>query len=548
MRGASLLAVFLLLATGAASVFAQGSPVSVAIDASNVLGATNPNLVGFAFDPRVDQVRAAPDEGFPPLRSRTFRWDVSFQDLVDCPTTNFKPGRLAQLQANADEVQRLGAEAILILDYMPPCLADTYPGDPRDSTRLPPKDPAAWQDVVQRLAYAMGPVRVAAGKRAVRYFEVWNEPDWFFYQGTQAEFLTNILKPAGQAVASVAAASRVDLRFGICGCLFPDPNWMIPMMNFAQQSGIPLGFISWHYYMNYPFIGPDGVEPGLPPQLAPYGQRNPTASPESYVIQIGQVRQWAQASLGRVPELMIDEWNLSAGGFDKRMDSNDGAAAQEAILAAFASAGLDRAALFAAFDGYTNDVYGNPLPPRYGGWGVVDRFYKRKPAWYGQWMWEQLGPQQLPSPQDPTGGIWTAAARGNNGVEVLLASWLASNPQDRDLALSVTGLTPGKWSAAYYRVSAAHSGSMDPAEMHAAVVGSDQTVRLATALPAQSVLLVKLTPAQTAGAPGSTTTAAGTPTLPQTSPQPSALAVITLLAAIFLLAWHLVGFRAVHKG
>ena len=429
----------------------------------------------------------------------------------------FDPTRLAQLQSNLDVVDQAGADAILILDYMPRCLADTYPGDPRDPTRLPPKDPAVWQSVVQQLAQTAGPGRVAQGKRPVRYFEVWNEPDWLFYQGSQAEFMTNILEPAGRGVAAVAAKSGVDLRFGVCGCLVPDPAWMVPMLQVAKQSGIPIGFVSWHYYANYPFTGPDGPEPSFPVQFAPvlqlYGQKNPTASPESYVIQTGQVRQWVQASLGHIPELMIDEWNISAGGFDKRMDTNEGAAFQAATLAAFASVDLDRASLFAAYDGYTKDIYGNPLPPRYGGWGVVDRANYRKPAWYAQWMWEQLGPTRLASPQDPIGGNWTGAAASAAGVQVLTSSFLASNAQDHDLALSVGGLSRGAWSAAIFRVDGTHPGSTQPAEVQKVVVRADRIAHLDTSLPAQSVVLVELSPTGSA-APG---VPANVASLPNTS-------------------------------
>src|SRR5436305_1605377 len=189
---------------------------------------------------------------------------------------------------------------------------------------------------------------------------------------------------------------------------------MIPLMAETRAAGIPVGFVSWHYYGNYPFIWPDGVEPLFPKQVTPalslLGQRNPVASPQTYLVQLDQVRTWAQTALGYVPEIMVDEWNLSAGGFDKRMDTNVGAAFQTATLAALASDGLDRAALYASVDPNDRDIDGNPLPARYGGWGVLDRSLARKPAWYAQWMWGRLAGLRLGSPQDVVGGVWTAAA------------------------------------------------------------------------------------------------------------------------------------------
>ena len=477
-----LLTALVLPALPAAQATAGAQPVGVAVDASHPGQPVDPNLVGFAFDRRVDQ------PAFTPLTSRTFRLDAGLQDLVACPSSSLRPDRLAALQASLDEIEAAGAEAIVILDYMPPCLADTYPGDPRDPTKAPPRDAGVWQQVITDLVTAIGPGRVAAGHKAVRYYEVWNEPDWVFFEGTQQQFLTNVMTPAGRAVAGVAAATGLDLRFGVCGCLFADPSWMIPLLAAARQAGIPVGFVSWHYYGNYPFIGPDGVEPSFPSALAPI-----VGLDEQYLVQIDRVREWSRATLGHVPELVIDEWNLSAGGFDKRMDTNEGAAFQAATLAAVASDHLDRAALFSAVDPYDRDVNGNPLPARYGGWGVVDRSLARKPAWYAQWMWERLQGRLLVSPQEPAGGVWTAAARERARVDVLVASFLASGATDRTLHLRVAGLSRGKRATVHlYRVDASHPGSTVPAETRSARVARDGTLDLATSLPAQSVVLAEI--------------------------------------------------------
>jgi len=493
---AGVLAV-LLVSAGAAIQTSQvgattGSTASVAVDATHPAGPVNPNLLGFAFDPRVDQ------PGFTPLPSKTFRMDVGFQDLVACPQGTIIPDRLAALQQRLDEIEAAGADAILILDYMPPCLADTAPGDPRDPIKLPPKDPATWQRLVTQLVTATGPGRVSTGHRPVRYYEVWNEPDWVFFEASQAQFTTNVMLPAGRAVAGVAKSSGLDLRFGICGCLFADGSWMIPLMSEARTAGIPVGFLSWHYYGNYPFTGPDGVEPSFPPASAPVisllGQRNPVASPEAYLIQLDQVRTWAQTTLGHVPELMVDEWNLSAGGFDKRMDTNEGAAFQAATLAALASDHLDRALLFSAVDPYDRDINGRPLPARYGGWGVVDRTLAHKPAWYAQWMWSRLEGARLDTPQDPTDGVWTAASTSPDRVDVLASSFLATGGNPRLLHVDVAGLRPGAWTAKVFRVDGSHPGSTDPVKVMTVETGAGVHAIVNTGLPPQAVVLVELTP------------------------------------------------------
>src|SRR5205807_8770175 len=165
-----------------------------------------------------------------------------------------------------------------------------------------------------------------------------------------------------------------------------------------------------------------------------------------------------------------------------------------ATLAALASGGLDRALLFHAVDPYERDIDGNPLPARYGGWGVVDRTLVRKPAWYAHWLWTRLGPVRLDSPQDVADGVWSAAGASadRTRVDLLVASFVASGAHDHVLHLTMAGLHPGAWFVSLWRVDAAHPGFTDPAQVVHAVAGPDGRLALDTALPAQSVVLAEL--------------------------------------------------------
>jgi hypothetical protein len=124
------------------------------------------------------------------------------------------------------------------------------------------------------------------------------------------------------------------------------------------------------------------------------------------------------------------------------------------------------------------------------------------------WLWEHLGAVRLSSAQDPVGGVFTAAARDGDAastrVDVVVASFVATGGSDRALALTVQGVAAGRWDADVYRVDAAHAGSTAPTERVAVDVGGNGVVHVATALPAQSVVLVELTRAAAAPSPGST--------------------------------------------
>jgi hypothetical protein len=190
---------------------------------------------------------------------------------------------------------------------------------------------------------------------------------------------------------------------------------------------------------------------------------------------------------------VIDEWNLAGGGFDRRHDTNEGAAFQAATLAVFAREGLDRAVIFKSVDDdIDRDAEGRPLPHRYGGWGLLDRSLRRKPAWHAQRYWRRLGPTRLASPHYPDEGVWTAAASAGPRVQVLVASFKATGAIGRSLSLRIDGVSPGPYRLKLYRIDARHPGSTRPTRTILLRVGARGRARLDTALPAQSVVLAEL--------------------------------------------------------
>jgi hypothetical protein len=533
-----LVAVVLCSAPPASSQTEQTTGVlSFGLDAAARIGETNPALVGFGAN-RFPLGSAEARDALRPLAPRTMRLDAEVHELFDCDAGALDPTRLAELHGRIDGIVDLGAEPLLILAYMPPCLAATMPGDPRSPRNLPPRDPARWEAVVQDLVSATGPGRTAAGRQPVRYYEVWNEPDIpVFFQGTPAEFVDGVALPAGRAVAEVAASSGLDLRYGVCGCFTADPAFLAPIFSAARSAGVPVDFVSWHYYTT---LGPDGAEPGFPEAIQLFGPlaEHPLNGPMGIGPEAELVRSLARSLLGTEPELIIDEWNLSGGGFDLRNDTHEGAAFQAAGLAAMADAGLHRGALFNGIDKDDLASDGSQLPDRYGGWGVLDRQLARKPAWYAHWMWHQLGPDRLSSPQYPLDGVWTAAATDGAGIQVLAASYQPNGGSDRVLDIALSGLAPGRYVAERYAVDRDHPGSTSPVDTPVITIAEDGTGRLELPLPAQSVGLVRIvappaTPLDAAPPAARPPGAAEVETLPATGPAPTpVLAAVLALGAV----------------
>jgi hypothetical protein len=456
------LAALLCVAGAAVSVRAAGASVPavgrfVTVDVQKTATARLTGaLQGYAYDPRVASVRMRPPT------SATYRLDAGIDRIYDCRTGRLSPAGVVGLNRQIDTIFAAGASPIVILDYMPACLADAVSGDPRSSRLLPPASVSVWHDVIKAVVTALVPARVAAGRRPVHYFEAWNEPDGLFWQGTLAQYVSNVELPAGAAVTEVAARSRVPLAFSVAATTFPDPAWQVPLLTAARHAGIPVCFVSWHYYANYPALGPDGGEPGENPVVATVGGRtNPAADPLSFGAGVQLMRQTAQQALGRVPELVLDEWNLSAGGFDLRNDSYVGAGFQAATLIELADAGVDRALLYASVDPHGTDQAGKPLPVRHGDWGVVDRTGVRKPCWYAQQLFGRLRGRKLMLDAHPQPDLWLAGTRDRDGTHLLAAAFTAhpTPTSAHVLTVQLRGLAPGRHRITSTRIDAAHLGA-----------------------------------------------------------------------------------------
>lgn len=391
----------------------------------------------------------------------------------------------ASLSQEVRAARSIGARPVIILSYTPEWLADDRPSS--DRTKVPPSDTAVWRRLVSNVVARLSAL-------GVRSYEVWNEPDLpVFYQGLLTEFLERIFRPSAEAVLEIEKRSGRDLEFGGCACFFPDPSWIVPMIQYARANDLPLDFISWHHYGNTPFLGPDGAEPLGPaeirPLLAPLRRRNPTTSPSTFGDQVAMVRSWRDAlysDSSRAPELWIDEWNLSAGGFDRRHDTAEAAAFQAAVLIELQRAGLDRASVFRSVDpAYGPDVV--PAKPElYGGWGLVGRYGTIKPAWRAHRFWRSLGDDVLAftSQEHARQGVSAMVTRATRRhFAVLVENFQAEGGHAHRIVLRLDGVPDGRWSM--------RSRGVDASDRRATVASHDG-LTIPIDLSAQQAVLVEL--------------------------------------------------------
>lgn len=396
--------------------------VTITVDAGAELGPTNPKLLGVGWN-------SGSLDGVAPLAPPMVRIDGSLHEASNGPGAL----DLGPLKARVAAVRAIGAEPQVILSYMPPWLARTGPGDPRDLTKVAPKDFDVWQALIEDVV-----TQLATAPQPARRFEVWNEPDLpVFWQDMPSDFL-ELAKRTTAAVRAVAASHpELDLEIGGPATAFPDPIFIIP---FARDTNPD--FVSWHFYGNHPFFGPDGNEGFVPDAVyEANARRNPFMTPQEFGVQVDLVRSW----VGDDVELAIDEWNVAAGGFDTRHDTHEGAAFDAAVLTEMERAGLDAADFYRSGD--------TPGKPRVGEWGLVDGSGFRKPAWWVFDAWRATaGTRVGVAGDDPPAGLWARATKGSGpddsrvdvivsafGVATSPSSGGGGEPPDRDVTISLAG-------------------------------------------------------------------------------------------------------------
>ncbi|MHB1785438.1 MAG: GH39 family glycosyl hydrolase [Acidimicrobiales bacterium] len=469
----------------AAGFGGTGSEVTVSVDTARAGTSVNEALVG------TNQPVGGAGPVMAPLGVHWGRADLSLDATYSCTTGVWDPSLADQ---RVQEDLAMGAEPEMIVDYSPTCLTS----NPLHETLDPPDADGyrPWKNLVEQAAYH------EMTTYGVHVFEVWNEPDGTFWHGSLADYLATYKATAQAIQAAAARAGRTDVRIGGPALVFSDPAWLEPFLAYVAANDLPLGFVSWHYYGNYPALGPfatgAGVVPPEVPGVGPYWY-NPATLAQTFEVQVAQVK----AEIAKYPQLhpltAIDEWNIDAG-YDPRSDGPYDAAFVAAVLDASQSAGVDRMAFFRVAD---------DSPTTLGNWGILRSALTPKPVYWAFSFWHQLAGSLLPVTESPdqwgadhAGRIGSVASVGPSGVKNLLIYDYAPfdptgnygstdpNPYDHPVTVEFAALAPGRWHYTVRLVDATHHATL---VARGSLAGHKDRVHLL--LPGESVALVQVTPA-----------------------------------------------------
>ena len=326
-----------------------------------------------------------------------------------------------------DALLQTGLRPVVELSYMPRDLAR----DPSatvfayEAIISPPRDWDRWAELVTALTAHLVERYGVEEVRDNWSFEVWNEANLdVFWSGTAEEYLRLY-------DVTVAAVRTVDDRLVVGGPSSAAAQWVDLLLDHTSGTGAPVDFVSTHTYGSPPL--------DLRPILARQGR------PDAKIW-------WT-------------EWGPGARHFHLVGDS---VFAATFLLDGMASSmgRLDALAHWVASDHF--EELGRPERLSHGGFGLLTIGNLRKPRWWAMWLLEHLGDERLAVAVEGDGGggpVSAIAARRDDGTTDVLV-WNSSLDQsrmpfdpllDRDVTVSLSGLTPGDATVRHWRIDEEHS-------------------------------------------------------------------------------------------
>ena len=320
-----------------------------------------------------------------------------------------------------DFLSDAGIRPFVVLDFMPDALksgGDTIYWERSNIT--PPRDVHQWSELVYRTVSHFAE-RYGEEEVASWFFEVWNEPDGFFFKGSKADYLALYR-------ASAEAVKRVSPRFRVGGpSVAGDAGWISSLIAYCAQNGVPLDFISGHTYALKGFASENTLhpEPGIPvwqpgtPWKLGNGAYDPAGSEQTLLSYRSAITSSALPSL----PLYITEFGLSYDYWDPLRDSYEAASYLLSRLHALEG----KALCFSTCE--ISDIFEEDGPPTqshfHGGFGLLNLQNIPKPAYFAYRFLHALSDTRLvcASPD-------VIACGGGHGAELLF--WDASAAQTAD--------------------------------------------------------------------------------------------------------------------
>jgi xylan 1,4-beta-xylosidase len=141
-----------------------------------------------------------------------------------------------------DYLLGIGMKPFLELGFMPTAIAS---GDKTvfhfKGNITPPKDYQEWENLIRNLVeHLIG--RYGIEEVKTWFFEVWNEPNlFFFFSGTKEEYF-KLYESTARTIKNISTELQVGGPSTSCN------SWIKDTVDYCENNNVPLDFISTHHY------------------------------------------------------------------------------------------------------------------------------------------------------------------------------------------------------------------------------------------------------------------------------------------------------------
>lgn len=339
------------------------------------------------------------------------------EDALGKPVYNF-----SYVDQIYDGLLQNGVRPFVELSFMPKKLASANRPHPfwYNPNVAPPKDYSRWGDLIhqfaQHLVYRYGIDEVSQW-----YFEVWNEPNIFFWAGDPKEqTYYQLYDAAAKALKSISPKLRVG------GPATATAAWVDRMIQHAIENNVPLDFVSTHVYGNDTAHDVFGTNEQIP-------------RTQMVCRAVAKVHDQIKASARPDLPLIWSEFNASY--------SNEPSVTDTGFMGPWLADTIRQCDGQADIMSYWtfSDVFeegGVVKKPFYGGFGLLAEDGLPKPAFNAFKLLHQLGETEIQT--DSQDALVTRHADGSLAIAV----WNLSLPEEkgaaREFALQCKGLAAAR--------------------------------------------------------------------------------------------------------
>ncbi len=377
-----------LLISNSESNLNSEAKLTATIYANNSNGTVDENAIGVNQLSHSKEVNLMKNLGVRFARvDASLEASVNSQPVYNCQTGTWSPVSLAHRVKLA---QRAGAQVELIIDYSPKCLEPQINGNEPLSNYYPPdigSNLSKWMSLISQV----GNWAILHG---VRYFEVWNEPDWTFFSGTVEQY-SHLYKNTVTPLESDAKKLHAKIFVGgpaiadVLGQI--DSTFLKAFLGYISSYKLPLNFLSWHTYADDPNAGTASFLPSglcLTNHVVHIGVPcywTPSMNTDVYSNEAQSVKSILKQYKAYHPQLWIDEWNLDAES-DQRQNTSYASSFLLSAVAKATSAGVN------VMEWYNTADY---PPGQYQGFGLLNQSLKPKPSYLGFMIWHLMSGTKL---------------------------------------------------------------------------------------------------------------------------------------------------------